>query len=230
MNASKIEQTIEDIYQYLETCKPARLYQNKIIVDKDELLELLEELRLSAPDEIRRYQKVITNRDDILNEAQKRAETMLSQAQAKTDQLLDESEIMQAAYTRAEEIMRQATEEATALVDQAARESDDMRRGALAYTNDLLNDAKLHIQQGLKDAEAVHQRYADALKNSISIIDGNISELMGQMGGGSGAPAGAAEEKPVQQDAGKDQELQLEPATETTKAEPLELDEDSFIK
>ena len=222
MNASKIEQTIEDIYQYLETCKPSRFYPNKITVDKDELYDLLEELRLNAPDEIRRYQKVITNRDDILNEAQKRAETMLSQAQARTDQLLDESEIMQAAYTRAEEIMRQANEEATVLLEQAARESDDMRRGALAYTNDLLNDAKLHIQQGLRDSEAVHQRYQDALKQSINIIDGNISELMGQMGGS--AQVSGAGEKPAAEPAQGEQEIRLEPATEQTDAEPLEIE------
>ena len=220
MNASKIEQTIEDIYKYLETCKPAKLYANRIIVDKDELMDLLEELRLSAPDEIRRYQKVITNRDDILNDAQKRAETMLSQAQARTNQLLDESEIMQAAYTRAEEIMRQANEEATRLVDQAAKESDEMRRGALAYTNDLLADAKMHIQQGLKDAEAVHQRYQDVLKQSVAIIDGNQSELMGQLGGNTASAKPAdTEEKP--------EELKLEPAKES---QTLELDEDAFIK
>ena len=221
MNASKIEQTIEDIYKYLETCKPAKLYANRIIVVKDELMDLLEELRLSAPEEIRRYQKVITNRDDILNDAQKRAETMLSQAQARTNQLLDESEIMQAAYTRAEEIMRQANEEATQLVEQAARDSDDMRRGALAYTNDLLADAKLHIQQGLKDAEAVHQRYQEALKQSVAIIDGNQSELMGQLGGNAGGA------KPADSTGPKGEELKLEPKKEP---ETLELDEDAFIK
>ena len=220
MNASKIEQTIEDIYKYLETCKPSKLYANRISVDKDELMDLLEELRLSAPEEIRRYQKVITNRDDILNDAQKRAETMLSQAQARTNQLLDESEIMQAAYTRAEEIMRQANEEATQLVEQAAKESDEMRRGALAYTNDLLADAKLHIQQGLKDAEAVHQRYQEALKQSVAIIDGNQSELMGQLGGNTAKPADASSQ-------GKPEELKLEPAKEP---QTLELDEDAFIK
>ncbi|HAK57737.1 MAG TPA: hypothetical protein DCP06_02020 [Lachnospiraceae bacterium] len=218
MNASKIEQTIEDIYKYLETCKPARIYANKVLVDKDELMDLLEELRLSAPDEIRRYQKVITNRDDILNDAQKRAETMLSQAQAKTNQLLDESEIMQAAYTRAEEIMRQANEEATALLDQAARESDDMRKSALSYTNDLLSDARLNIQQGLKDAEAAYQRYHDALKTSINIIEGNQNELMGQLGGNAAKPQSAPEPE----------KIELEPVQKAP--ETLELDEDDFIK
>lgn len=224
MNASKIEQTIEDIYKYLETCKPSKIYANKVSVDKDELMDLLEELRLSAPDEIRRYQKVITNRDDILNDAQKRAETMLSQAQAKTNQLLDESEIMQAAYTRAEEIMRQANEEATMLLEQAQKESDELRRGALAYTNDLLADAKLHIQQALKDSDAVHQRYQDALKQSATIIEGNQNELMAQLGGTAGA--GTANNTAVENR--KEQEIRLEPAP--NKTETLELDEDAFIK
>ena len=224
MNASKIEQTIEDIYKYLETCKPLRLYANKISVDRDVLMELLEELRLSAPDEIRRYQKVITNRDDILNDAQRRAETMLSQAQAKTNQLLDENEIMQAAYTRADEIMRQAQEEATALLDQAVKESDEMRRGALAYTNDLLADAKLHIQQALKDTEATHARYADALKQSVSIIDGNQNELMGQLGGGNRSAAQAPETPVEHSDDGE--KLEVPPK----QTETLELDEDAFIK
>ena len=224
MNASKIEQTIEDIYKYLETCKPLRLYANKISVDRDVLMELLEELRLSAPDEIRRYQKVITNRDDILNDAQRRAETMLSQAQAKTNQLLDENEIMQAAYTRADEIMRQAQEEATALLDQAVKESDEMRRGALAYTNDLLADAKLHIQQALKDTEATHARYADALKQSVSIIDGNQNELMGQLGGGNRSAAQAPETPVEPCDDGE--KLEVPPK----QTETLELDEDAFIK
>ncbi len=224
MNASKIEQTIEDIYKYLETCKPLRLYANKISVDRDVLMELLEELRLSAPDEIRRYQKVITNRDDILNDAQRRAETMLSQAQAKTNQLLDENEIMQAAYTRADEIMRQAQEEATALLDQAVKESDEMRRGALAYTNDLLADAKLHIQQALKDTEATHARYVNALKQSVSIIDGNQNELMGQLGGGN-RNAAPAPETPVEP-SGDGDKLEVPPK----QTETLELDEDAFIK
>lgn len=225
MNASKIEQTIEDIYDYLEGCKPSKFYANKITVDRDELMDLLEELRLSAPDEIRRYQKVITNRDNILNEAQQRAENMVSQAQAKTDQLLDESEIMQVAYTRAEEIMRQANEEATALLDQATRESDDMRRQALQYTNDLLADAKQQIKQALKDSEMVHQRYQEVLKQSVSIIDGNQSELMSQLGGTQKMPethdATAVESKPAE-----GERLEAVP----NRTETLELDEDAFIK
>ncbi|MFR5088447.1 MAG: hypothetical protein ACLTDT_13045 [Clostridium sp.] len=78
MNPSRIEQAIDEIYNYVEECKPSKLYPSKVVVDREQLYDLLDELRLCAPEEIKRYQKIITNRDGILNEAQQRAEDMLS--------------------------------------------------------------------------------------------------------------------------------------------------------
>ena len=112
MNPSRIEQAIDEIYNYVEECKPSKLYPNKVVVERGELYDLLDELRLCAPEEIKRYQKIINNRDGILNEAQKRAEEMVVQAQQQTAQLLDQNEIVQTAYQRAEDIMKQAAEEA----------------------------------------------------------------------------------------------------------------------
>ena len=117
MNPSRIEQAIDDIYNYVENCKPSKLYPSKVVVERGELYDLLDELRLCAPEEIKRYQKIITNRDGIINEAQQQAETMLSQAKQQTAQILDQNEIVQTAYQRAEEIMKQATEEAQRLVN-----------------------------------------------------------------------------------------------------------------
>ena len=100
MNPSRIEQAIDEIYNYVEECKPSKLYPSKVVVDREQLYDLLDELRLCAPEEIKRYQKIITNRDGILNEAQQRAEDMLSQAQQQTAQILDQNEIVQTAYQR----------------------------------------------------------------------------------------------------------------------------------
>ena len=122
--------------------------------------------------------------------------------------------------------MRQANEEATMLLEQAQKESDELRRGALAYTNDLLADAKLHIQQALKDSDAVHQRYQDALKQSATVIEGNQNELMAQLGGTASSAGQAASNTAVEPN--KEEEIRLEPAP--NKTETLELDEDAFIK
>ena len=58
MNPSRIEKAIDEIYEYVESCKPAKLYPNKVTVAKDELYDLLDALRMCAPEEIKRYQKI----------------------------------------------------------------------------------------------------------------------------------------------------------------------------
>ena len=54
---SRIEQLISEIEEYIDTCKYQALSNTKIIVNKEELEELLVELRLRIPDEIKKYQK-----------------------------------------------------------------------------------------------------------------------------------------------------------------------------
>ena len=56
MSSSRIEQIIEEIEEYVENCRYQPLSTTKIIVNKEELEELLRELRLKTPDEIKRYQ------------------------------------------------------------------------------------------------------------------------------------------------------------------------------
>ena len=178
---SRIEQLIDEIEEYVEGCKPAPFSQSKIIVQKEQLYELLTELRLKTPDEIKRYQKIITNRDGILNEAQQRAEDMVTQARQQTAQILDQHEIVQTAYQRAEEIMKQATEEAQRLVTAAQEESNQMHRAALMYTNDLLNEAKQHVEESLRETENKQRMLTSALKNSIQVMRNNQEELMMQL-------------------------------------------------
>ena len=59
---SRIEQLISEIEEYIDSCKFQALSNSKIIVNKEELEELLVELRLRIPDEIKKYQKIISSR------------------------------------------------------------------------------------------------------------------------------------------------------------------------
>ena len=54
--SSRMEQIIEEIEEYIDNCKYQPLSSTKIVVNKDELEELLTELYLKTPDEIKRYQ------------------------------------------------------------------------------------------------------------------------------------------------------------------------------
>ena len=67
--SSRIEQLIDEIEDYIESCKPKFMASTEINVNKDEIDELLRELRMKTPDEIKRYQKIISNKEAILNDA-----------------------------------------------------------------------------------------------------------------------------------------------------------------
>ena len=93
--SSRIEQIIEEIEEYIDRdCKFQPLSTTKIIVNKEHLDELLKELRMKTPDEIKRYQKIIANRDAILADAQAKADAMIEEAQVQTTELVSEHEIM----------------------------------------------------------------------------------------------------------------------------------------
>ena len=66
---SRIEQLISEIEEYIDSCKFQALSNSKIIVNKEEMEELLVELRMRIPDEIKKYQKIISQQETILSDA-----------------------------------------------------------------------------------------------------------------------------------------------------------------
>ena len=140
--SSRIEQIIEEIEEYIDSCKFQPLSTSKIIVNKDQMDELLRELRMKTPDEIKRYQKVISNKDAILADAQAKADAVIAETKTQVQDMVKESEVMQQAYAQANEIVTQATAQAQEIVDNATMDANEIRIGAIQYTDDLLANAE----------------------------------------------------------------------------------------
>ena len=132
---SRIEQIITEIEDYIDSCKYQPLSNAKILVNKEEIEELLVELRLRIPEEIKKYQKIISNQDAILQEARSQADAMVAEATAQTNELVNEHEIMQRAYSEANSIIEQANAQAQAIVDSAVIEANNIRQSSVQYTD-----------------------------------------------------------------------------------------------
>ena len=84
---SRIEQLIGEIEMYLDSCKSQAFSNSKrIVVEKDVIDEMLVELRMRTPEEIKKYQKIIANKDAILADAKSRADAMIADANRQTAQ------------------------------------------------------------------------------------------------------------------------------------------------
>lgn len=168
MGASRIEQIIEDIYDFIDGCKSPALSSNKVIVPKDTLYDLLDELRLRTPDEIKRYQKIIANRDTIISDAEAKAEATIAEADARAQKMLEDNEIMQQAFSQASELVNAANLEANTILENAKAEATELIRVAKESSDNMVTAAKIESDSMVSESFA----YANDL---LAMIEGVLS-------------------------------------------------------
>jgi hypothetical protein len=178
--SSKIEQIIEEIEEYINGCKYQPLSNTKIVVNKEEIDELLTELRLKTPDEIKRYQKIINNKEAILADAQAKADAIIAQATVHTNELINEHEIMQQAYAQANEIVLIATNQAQEILDKATIDANNIRYGAIQYTDDMLANMQGIISHAINSSTAKYENLVKSLQDCYDIVNANRVELAPQ--------------------------------------------------
>ncbi len=174
---SKIEQLIEEIEEYIDSCKASPFSNNKIMVNREELDELLVELRLRVPEEIKQYQRVISNQEAIMNDARSQADAMLAEAKNQTDEMVNEHEITQAAYAAANQIIDDANVQAQAIIDAAVNDANNIRQGALRYTDDALRNLQNIIAHSVETSQNRFEAYLNSMKDSFEVITKNRNEL-----------------------------------------------------
>lgn len=175
--SSRIEQLIDEIEEYIDGCKYQPLSNSKIIVNKEEIDELLRELRMKTPDEIKRYQKIISNKEAILNDARAKAEALINEATIHTNELINEHEIMQQAYAQANEVVKMATLQAQEILDNATTEANNMRMAAMQYTDDILANVENLMTQTMKTTTDHYESFIGALNHYSDIVNANRVEL-----------------------------------------------------
>ncbi len=175
--SSRIEQIIEEIEEFVESCKYQPLSTTKIVVNKEELEELLRELRLKTPDEIKRYQKIISNKDAILADAQTKADSLIAEAQEKTKEMVSQHEVMQQAYAQANETIANANRQAQQILDEATTDANNIRIGAISYTDDMLVNLEQIMSSTINDAGEKYRAFVNSIQSCYDVVTRNRSEL-----------------------------------------------------
>lgn len=175
--SSKIEQLIDEIETYIDGCKYQPFSNTKIVVDKEEIDELLRELRMKTPDEIKRYQKIISNKEAILSDARAKAEALINEATVRTNQLTSEHEIYQQAYAQATTVVKQATQQAQEILDNAVIEANSMRAAAMQYTDEILANVESLMSQTMKMTTDHYESFISSLNHYSDVVNANRVEL-----------------------------------------------------
>jgi hypothetical protein len=116
-------------------------FTSQVVVDEDRILDLIDQMRVAIPDEVKKAQQLLAQRDRILAQAQEEANRTLAIAREKSEQLVERDAIVQAAQARAEQILAQTKAQAGAT-----------RRDADEYVLETLVRLEMELDRSLTQA------------------------------------------------------------------------------
>lgn len=114
-------------------------FSAKIIVDKEEMLDLIKEIRLKLPDELKQAKWVKEERERILEQANKEANDVVKEAENRIISMIDEHEITKKAYEQKAEIIEAANEM-----------SREISNGTKEYADNVLQGIEVALEDALK--------------------------------------------------------------------------------
>jgi hypothetical protein len=122
---------------------------SRTLVDEQEILDILDQIRVSIPDEIKAARRVTQERDQLLADARAEADRLVHEADARVADRLAEHHLVRAAEARAAEIEERALEEA----ERARRETDAYAQRVLERLRDQVTQVSLSVERGLQELE-----------------------------------------------------------------------------
>ena len=141
--ANDINRLIDMLFERIEDAKSPALKPNMSLVDRDEILDLLEELRAQLPVEIKRAQELLAAREKFVEEAKRDVDRMMRQAELDAKTKVSESEAIYAAKEKARQIVGRAEERSRQLYQVANEYAED----ALARTEEAVQAALDEVKQ-----------------------------------------------------------------------------------
>jgi predicted nucleic acid-binding Zn-ribbon protein len=120
-------------------------FTHSVVMDEDRLLDLIDQMRVAIPEEIKKAQQITSQKDRILAQAQEEASRTISLAREKADKMADKEQVAQAAQARADQI-----------IAQSRQECEQMKR-----------DADEYVLQTLKDMQDQIEKISNQVNNGI---------------------------------------------------------------
>lgn len=200
MSEKYLHEMIDDIEILIDEAKPARFNPGKVVIDRDVLITVIEELRKQIPGEVERSHKVMMNKDAILEDARIKAQNIVDQAAREAGELIDENEIVEMAKMRAKEMEEAALNHANDVIHNANEEAEQVRYGALQYTCDIMEDVQDYITKVKEGQRSLFDQLLSTLDSDIESISTNYEEIRQQLDGASRTKVRTAEDFVSQED------------------------------
>lgn len=147
---------VDRLEELLNQSRPLWFTHN-VIVDEDRMLDIIDQMRVAIPDEVKKAQQLLAQRDRIIAQAQEEANRKLAIAREKSDQLVERDAIVQAAQARADQILAKAKAES----DQTKKDADDYVLDTLSRLEIEMDRYLNQVRNGIRTMQAGNQPAED---------------------------------------------------------------------
>ena len=143
MNQNGIEDLISILYETIQDARAVPLSSEKCIIEREKVLDLLDEISNSLPGELKPAQTIVDSRSEVITNARREAENIRKQAQQEAEKLAAQEEVYKIAQQRSDELMRTTHAKVRELkqvtntyVDDALRRTEEALSSALGEIRD----------------------------------------------------------------------------------------------
>lgn len=149
MNEQNIEQIISALYDMVQDARGLPLGADKCIVERDKVLDMLDEVISQLPVELKQAKTIVESRNELIGQARREAETLIRQAQDKANELVAE-----------EAIYKEAKRQCQELVLQTQTRMAELRKASNDYMDDALRRTEESIAMSLEDVRSTREKFA----------------------------------------------------------------------
>ena len=110
MAEENVQKLLDMLYEMIDEAKNAPLSNDKCVLNRDEALDLLDEIRAQMPVELKRAQELVRARDEYVEAAKRDVERMMQKAEFEAKSKVSESEVLTAARAKGHDIVTRAEE------------------------------------------------------------------------------------------------------------------------
>lgn len=139
---------VDRLEELFNNSKPIPLSRN-VVVDENSFMDIIDQMRISIPDEIKKAQQVIAQKDRILAQAQEEANRTVALAREKSEKMVEKSEVYQAAQAKIDQVSEQVRKESL----QTQQEADRYVVDTLSGLERELKNVLQQVQNGIKSLQ-----------------------------------------------------------------------------
>ena len=159
MANNDVQHLLDMLYEMIDGAKNAPLTSDKCILNRDEALDLLDEIRAQLPVELSRAQELIRAKEDYVKAAKRDVERMMQQAEQDAKNKVSETEVLGIAREKSHEIIKKAEDRSREMYRVANEYTEDALRRKSA---ELRNRGEEAIQMALEEVKQSRVRFRAA--------------------------------------------------------------------